>query len=181
MKTLVIVIAAVLAAARPASSQQASSQPMSHRDELTAEKAIETALQKEPDLRNNGIEVEVVAGVATLKGRVDSEAERAKAEKAAWVKDVTRVDDWLVVHRVGKGKVSDGAVSREIEAQYRADKTLGHADIFVATNDGVVTLTGVAPSESARRHAIDVAEKSPGVTRVEDRLRAVGEAEPMLP
>jgi hyperosmotically inducible protein len=181
MRTLVVVIAAVLAAAGPASSQQASSQPMSHREDLTAEKAIEMTLQKDPDLRNNRVEVEVDAGVATLKGRVDSEAERAKAEKAAWVKGVTHVDDWLIVHRVGKGKVSDGAVTKGIETQYQADKTLGHSDIFVDTNDGVVTLTGVAPSESARRRAVEVAEESPGVTRVEDRLRAVGEAEPLLP
>lgn len=178
MKTIAAVITAVLVAPGSASSQQASSQPMSGQEELRIEKAIQVRVQKEPDLKNSRIDVEVENGVVTLKGKVDSEAERMKAEKAMWVNGVTGVDDWLVVGRAATKAVSDSAVTNEIEAQYRADKTLGHADISVVTNDGVVTLAGVVPSESARRRAIEVAETSPGVTNVEDKLRAPSKTDP---
>jgi hyperosmotically inducible protein len=180
MKTVAVVIVALLLAAESASGQQASRQPMSDREQLTSKKEIETNLHKEADLKNNRIEVEVEDGVVTLKGKVDSEAERAKAEKATWVKGVTRVDDWLLVARAANKGVADSAVTREIEAQYRADKTLGHADISVSTNEGVVTLAGVIPSEAARQRAIDIAKKSPGARSVEDKLHAVGKAEPTL-
>jgi hyperosmotically inducible periplasmic protein len=181
MKTVAVVITAVLVAPGSASSQQASSEPMSGREELKTERAIQARLQKEPDLKSNRIDVEVENGFVTLNGKVDSEAERTQAEKAAWVNGVTRVNDWLVVGRAAKKARSDSAVTAEIEAQYRADKTLGHADVSVDMNDGVVTLAGVIPSESARQRAIDIAEKSPGVKQVEDELRAAGEVAPMPP
>jgi len=181
MKTLAVVIAAVLVAAGSASGQQASNRPMSNQEELKTENEIETRLQKQADLNNNRINVEVDNGVATLKGKVNSQAERMQAERVAWVKGVTHVNDWLLVSPATKKAVSDSAVTSDIEAQYRADKTLGHSDISVATDDGVVTLTGVAPSESARQRAIDVAEKSPGVKSVDDNMRAIGEVEQPLP
>jgi hyperosmotically inducible protein len=181
MKTLAVVIAAVLVAAGSASAQQASNRPMSNQEELKSEREIETRLHKAADLSNNRIDVEVDNGVATLKGKVDSQAERTTAEQLAWVNGVTHVDDWLVVGRAPKKAVSDRVVTSNIEAQYRGDKTLGHADISVATSDGVVTLAGVIPSESARRRAIDVAEKSPGVKSVDDKLRTVDEFKPTLP
>jgi hyperosmotically inducible periplasmic protein len=182
MKMVTAVSAAVLLAAGSASAQQATIQPMSSRDELKAEKDIQTKLRKAPTLENNRIEVEVHDGVATLKGKVDSEAERMNAEKLAWVKGVVHVDDWLVVRPSASTKrLPDKAVTAEIEAGYRADKTLDHSEVFVDTNDGVVTLSGTISSESARRRAIEVAQTSPGVKRVEDQLRSVGQAEPMLP
>lgn len=174
MKTLAVVIAAVLAAAGSASGQQPSSQPMSDREALAAEKQIASRLQQEPDLRNNRIDVQVENGVATLKGKVDSDVERSRAQDVAWVEGVTRVNDWLLVGRTANKRVSDSAVTSDIEARYRADKTLGRAHISVATDDGVVTLAGVIPSNSARQRAIEVAETSPGVKRVEDKLRAAG-------
>jgi hyperosmotically inducible protein len=147
---------------------------MSNQQAQAAEREIESRLEREPDLSNNRVDVEVNNGVATVKGKVDSEAERTRAANAAWVNGVTHVADWLLVTRATDKRVSDSAVTKEIETQYRADETLGSAQIWVATNDGVVTLAGVIPSESARRRAIDVAKEAPGVKRVEDELRAPG-------
>ena len=114
MKTVAVVIAAVLLTAGSASAQQASSQPMSSREELKTEKQIETRLQREPALEHDRIKVEVDNGVATLKGKVDSEAERAQAERLAWVRGVTHVDDWLVVNRSNSTKaLSDKAVTTQ--------------------------------------------------------------------
>ena len=175
MKMVAVVSAAVLLAAGSASAQQASSQMMSRRDEQKTETEIQARFHKQPTLENNRIHVEVDNGVATLKGKVDSAAGRADAVRVSWVRGVTRVDDWLVVSRTASKKhLSDKAVTAEIEADYRPDKTLDHSEIFVDTKDGVVTLSGTIPSESARRRAIDVAQTSPGVKRVEDELRPVG-------
>jgi len=43
-------------------------------------------------------------------------------------------------------------------------------DIFVTTNNGVVTLSGTVKSEEVRKRAVDLARGQDGVMRVEDKL-----------
>lgn len=171
-----MILTAVVLAAVSAAAGGGSSLPMSPSEEQRIDKQIETRLRNDPDLRGNRIQVEVEQGIATLKGRVDDEAARARAQDLAYVNGVTHVADWLLVSEGGPNAgMSDHAVTAELLAQYRPDKTLDSADLSVTTNHGVVTLEGIVPSETARRRAVQIAEGSKGVKRVEDHLRIAGE------
>lgn len=149
----------------------ASSRQMSGGEELKIEKKIQTVLQKDADLKNNQIDVGVDNGVATLKGKVDTQAEREKAERLARVSGVVRVDNQLDVGSEGvKAAVTDGAITGKLKAEFLSDKDLASADVSVTTNNGVVTLSGTVPSDAVRQEALDTARKPSGVRRVEDNL-----------
>ena len=71
------------------------------RELMKTEKQIQANLQSDRDLANNRIDVQVSDGVATLKGTVDSEAERGRAVRLAGIAGVRIVDDQLKVESVG--------------------------------------------------------------------------------
>ena len=177
MKGTAVVIGTLLLGAAPAWSQQ-----LSGAMEVKTETQIQSSLRKDPDLKNNRIDVQVDNGVATLKGTVDTTSERAKAERLARVGGVVRVDNQLEVGSEGVTEaVTDSAVTTKLKAELLADETLRHADVSVTTNNGVVTLSGTVPSEAARHRAVQMARDASGVRRVEDQLRLSGAAEPMAP
>jgi hyperosmotically inducible periplasmic protein len=151
------------------------------RELMRTEKQIQANLQSDRELANNRIDVSVSDGVATLKGTVDSESERAKAVRLASVAGIHVVDDQLKVESVGmKAAVSDGAITTKLKAQFLANTDLRQADISVTTNNGVVTLTGTVPSPELRQLAVDLARHTGGVVRVDDRLRVAGPTSPPL-
>ena len=63
----------------------------------TLDERIEKRIHSDVSLKKYDIEVSVDGGVATLKGKVRSEATRAKATTLATIAGVTRVDNQLVV------------------------------------------------------------------------------------
>src|SRR5262245_44125998 len=67
------------------------------RELMRIEKQIQANLQNDRDLANNHIDVSVSGDVATLKGTVDSEAERGAAVRLASVTGIRIVDDQLEV------------------------------------------------------------------------------------
>jgi osmotically-inducible protein OsmY len=152
------------------------------RELMKTEKQIQANLQSDRDLANNRIDVRVSDGVATLKGTVDSEAERGRAVRLAGIAGVRIVDDQLKVESVGlQATVSDGAVTTKIKAQFLANTDLRSADIKVSTNNGVVTLTGTVPSHELRALAVDLARHTGGVLRVDDQLHVIaGPASPPM-
>jgi hyperosmotically inducible protein len=151
--------ASVPAMARGARSEQA----------LQQEAAIQTRLQKDPDLRNNSIHVTVNDGVALLTGTVDTEAERSDAARLAQVNGIVTVDNRLDVGSDGiRHAVSDGAVTARIKGKLVEGEMTRFSDVSVTTNNGVVTLTGTVPDEQALKQVLSVARGSEGVTRVEN-------------
>lgn len=135
---------------------------------------IQSKLREDPDLKNNRIDVAVDNGVVTLKGTVDTQAERAKAESLAHVNGVVRVDDKLDVGSAGlKAAVTDTAVTGRLKADFLSEDLLKHSDISVTTNNGVVTLSGTVPSEAARKKAAEIAQTTDGVMRVANKLTVV--------
>ena len=100
------------------------------RELMKTEKQIQANLQSDRDLANNRIDVQVSDGVATLKGTVDSEAERSRAVRLAGIAGVRIVDDQLKVESLGlTATVSDGAVTAKIKTQLLANTDLRSADI----------------------------------------------------
>jgi hyperosmotically inducible periplasmic protein len=67
-------------------------------------------------------------------------------------------------------KVDDAAITASVNASLARDKDLSAIRIDVDTQDGVVTLSGLAPSASAKEHASEVAHKVAGVQSVNNQL-----------
>ena len=132
---------------------------------------IQMRLQKNPDLRNNTINVTVDNGVATLTGTVDSQAEKSDAARLALVSGIIGVDNRLDVGSKGvRQAVSDSGLTAKIKGKLMEDEMTRFSGVSVTTNNGVVTLTGSVPDEQALKQVLRVANESEGVTRVENDL-----------
>lgn len=67
--------------------------------------------------------------------------------------------------------IGDTAITTKVKAKYMEDTRLKDADISVTTANGIVTLTGSAPSTSTKSAAEDLAKTVPGVSSVEDNIQ----------
>jgi osmotically-inducible protein OsmY len=173
MRTPAIVFFLVAAVAGPVEAQQPlppANADVNRAQEL--ERRISEALRADPSLRAQHIEVSVDNSMmATLRGRVSSEADRDRAVRLARLEGVSVVRDQLEVGSSGvKESVTDASITAKLKAQFLADETLRRSVIAVTTNNGVVTLEGVVPTRTAKAKAVELAAHSKGVTRVEDRL-----------
>ena len=174
MKGVVLTFSAVMTALILAGSGARAEPPMRDDTSAMAVKQILGKLRADPELANNKIEVHVAKGVATLKGKVDSEMEKSRAVTLAAVPGVHVVDDQLKVASEGaKAIVSDSAITTSLKAKFLADSTVRNADISVDTNNGVVTLSGTAPSQAAHDLALGLARSTDGVKRVEDQIKVL--------
>jgi hyperosmotically inducible protein len=197
------------------------------------EDRVEARLNQDARLKGQSVSVDVDNGVATLKGKVASEADRARAERLAHVSGVTRVDNKIEIDKgVAKDKIernadkakeriddnaarakervdenaaaaknrvddkgvpkadnsgaapverhgdsagnaiSDSWITTKVKSQFATADGLKGTDLSVDTShDGVVTLTGTAPTEAARHKAIELARTTRGVTRVVDEIK----------
>jgi hyperosmotically inducible protein len=62
--------------------------------------------------------------------------------------------------------VTDGWITAKVKAKLADEIVLKKSEISVETNDRVVTLSGTAPSPTARARAIEIAHGTEGVARV---------------
>jgi osmotically-inducible protein OsmY len=69
-----------------------------------------------------------------------------------------------------KAPVTDSWITTKIEAQYFADADVKGRDIDVTTTNGAVMLDGRVDSERARQRAVEIAQKTDGVNKVDDSL-----------
>lgn len=67
-------------------------------------------------------------------------------------------------------KVDDAGITAKVNAALAGDKELSALRIDVDTRDGVVTLSGPAPSASAKERAAELALKVEGVASVNNQL-----------
>jgi hyperosmotically inducible protein len=68
--------------------------------------------------------------------------------------------------------VSDTATTAKVKERLAGDKRLADARISVTTNNGVVTLTGTAPTADASNAAEEAAESVKGVESVDNQIAA---------
>jgi len=144
------------------------------------------------------IDVSTNNKVVTIKGYVDSPAARERALQIAGRTDgVREVKDQLLIGQSPKAfdasepaasqqpvatsggpqpsasttaALDDGQVTSSIQAKYFLDPTIKGRHVEVATQAGVVTLTGELGSEGERAQALLLARSTQGVQRVEDHL-----------
>jgi osmotically-inducible protein OsmY len=143
------------------------------------------------DVRARRIDVSTANGVVTLRGEVENDQERRRAmEIAQQTEGVRRVDDQLRVAGTAGRADAPGAmppdasgearsathgpddewITTKIQSRYFQDDVVRGTRVDVATQRGVVTLTGRVPSEQAKRRAEEIARATEGATRVENRL-----------
>lgn len=96
--------------------------------------------------------------------RIDSGA--AKTEQAAR----NAADDTRAMGAAASNKVDDSMITAKVNAALVADKDLSAVRIDVDTKDGVVTLTGPAPTPQAREQATRIAKDVKGVVSVNNQL-----------
>ncbi len=68
--------------------------------------------------------------------------------------------------------IDDATITGKVKTKYMQDSRLKHSDVSVTTANGVVTLTGSAPSSEAKNAAAELARSVEGVSSVENDIHA---------
>ena len=128
------------------------------------------------DLRFRGrrLGVEALAGVVTLRGKVDSsESKASAAEIARRVSGVRGIRNELqVVPPAERAEVDarDREIGRAIDDRIKRDPQLGTEQIGVRVDAGLVTLTGEVRNPRFSARAMMIARAVPGVRAVNNEL-----------
>ena len=132
------------------------------------------ALFAEEQVSSSGVHVSTRHGVIALRGKVGSEDARRTAEEVARrIDGVKRVDNHLVVVVTTAQKVverQDDQIVNDVEGRIKQDSRLRKADIEVHAANGIVTLSGDAPSLEMSVRASEVASRVPGVRAVRNEV-----------
>jgi hyperosmotically inducible protein len=118
----------------------------------TVGQSVDSAGQKISQAANRGKE-ETLDAAARARATAKNAGDSTKAMGAA-----------------AANKMDDALITTKVKAGLAADKDLSATRIEVDTKDGVVTLTGPAPSAGAREHATELAKNIKGVTSVNNNL-----------
>jgi hyperosmotically inducible protein len=135
---------------------------------------VKTRLLADGEAPALDVNVDTNDGVVTLFGEVDSQAAKAAAEREAQKVDgVKSVRNMLqVVPKAQHERVAraDTEIENGVERELGERKQFRQADIDVAVHDGVVRLTGTAPSSDIRLSAATVARSVGGVRSVQNDI-----------
>jgi hyperosmotically inducible periplasmic protein len=137
---------------------------------LTAKTKI--ALFADDRIKGGQVSVETIRGVASLRGKVDSEEAKAAAGSVAKAVDGVRSvrNDLEVVSPADRKVVatSDKDITRQVEGRFSNDAQFRKVD--VRTDGGAVILTGAVSSIGASARASELARGVPGVRLVRNEL-----------
>jgi hyperosmotically inducible periplasmic protein len=104
---------------------------------------------------------------ATIARTTEASKDAAARARAA---GKTAADETRAMGAAAVDKVDDATITTKVNAALAADKDLSAVKIDVDTKNGVVTLTGPAPSADARQRATDLAKNVKGVSSVDNQL-----------
>ena len=169
---LVAALAAVPAAALLARADDVTKAVKKDAKELWLESKVKYHLITADNVPAGDVKVDINNGVVTLHGKVETEAEKARAEETVRKIDgVREVKNMLqVVPKARKEivKADDKAIKERIESTFKADKRFD--DIHIESVDnGVVRLGGKATMSGAL-HAVETVYAIPGVRRVSSTI-----------
>lgn len=121
-------------------------------DERTVNQKMDTAVSKTDragvDAKRNAGDATASAGTAARHAANDTKAMGASASD----------------------KVDDAAITAKVNASLATDKDLSAIKIDVDTQNGVVTLSGPAPTATAKARAAEIARGVKGVNSVNNQL-----------
>jgi hyperosmotically inducible periplasmic protein len=140
--------------------------------ELWLESKVKYHLITADDVPASDVKVDVNRGTVTLHGKVDTEAEKARAEevvrKIDGVRDVKNMLQVVPKSHKEAVKANDKEIKERIESTFKADKRF--EDIHLESVDnGVVRLGGKATMAGALR-AVETVYAIPGVRRVSSTI-----------
>jgi osmotically-inducible protein OsmY len=139
---------------------------------LTAKSKI--ALFADARVKGRQIDIKTKHGIVMLRGKVDTDAARQAAEEIVKGLDgVKSVKNELQVVAQSEREVveeKDEAITAHVKERFAKDPHLKNADISIATNAGVVSLTGEVRDITASAQASWVAWQVPGVKSVKNDL-----------
>jgi len=131
--------------------------------------AVRRSLEWDVFVPEEKITSTVADGYVTLEGAVDRWSQRYDAERA--VRNLAGVKFVVNKITVKPAKPVTEDVRRAIEQALERRAEREARRIRVDVKDGVVTLTGAVHSWAERKSVVAAARFTPGVQRVEDRLR----------
>ena len=134
---------------------------------------IESKLAANPETNNFEVDVDTQDGVVYLRGVVETEQERAEAERLAKnTEGVKRVVNELERGDLTIGEnVDDAWILTKVKSQLAADPETNALNIDVDVTDGQVTLSGVVRDEGQRSEAERIAKATQGVTSVQNEIK----------
>lgn len=157
--------------------------------------AVKTRFATDDVVKAYNINVDTKNGVVTLSGAVETVAAKERAVQIArQTEGVRDVVDSLTVNpsaTVGarveeqareaaraagqavdraRDAAADAALTTSVKTRLMTDDVVKGLQIDVDSANGVVTLSGMVRTKGERERAIDVANRTEGVTRVVDKL-----------
>lgn len=152
----------------------ATTQPVMQQSGDTAVSArVGSRLIADPDVQRFDIDVDTIAGVVYLRGKVDTQTAKTSAERIARSTDgVQNVVNELKVDATTKGDATDGdvGIKTRVGRALAGDDDVRRVNIDVDVIDGVVTLSGVVHNEAEREQAASIAGQTEGVLGVKNEL-----------
>jgi hyperosmotically inducible protein len=144
-----------------------------HAAELPTDQELKMRIQSifrwQPDIEPLSIEVSVQGGWVTLRGRVDAHWKKPRAERLICnVSGIVGVDNQIVVSP-GAERGDDEEIEQQVRAALERNIQIEADQIAIRVHEGVVTVTGVAPTLSARRQVQEVIENmEAGIVGIEN-------------
>jgi hyperosmotically inducible protein len=143
-------------------------------DDAVITTRVKAALIGDPVTKARNIEVETARGVVQLSGFVDSSAEKSQAtEVVRKVSGVRSVENKLDVRTAAKsvgGTVDDAMLTTKVKAALAGDANTKATEINVASQAGVVQLSGTVATAQAKAEAERVAGTVKGVQTVQNKI-----------
>jgi hyperosmotically inducible protein len=141
--------------------------------DATITSSVEAKLAMNPQTNNFEIDVDTLNGRVTLRGMVETEAEREEAERLARnTEGVRSVENQLEIGDLSaQENVSDAWIVTKVKSQLAADPEVNSFNIDVDALQGEVTLSGVVTDDRAREEAERIARATEGVRSVRNEIR----------
>lgn len=170
--TVAVVLLALLGACSSTRSTDAQL------DDAGITSKVKTKLAADPEVNPFDIDVDTLNGVVTLRGEVARETAKTEAyELAASTRGVLSVRNEIqVVPPPAKDDepVSDAWITTKVKSKLTADPQVNAFNIDVDTQGGVVTLSGIVKTETARAEAEKLARDTRGVLDVVNEIQVEG-------
>lgn len=142
-------------------------------EDADLENEIRRKLSRNPDIDVLDLDLNVSAGVVTLRGTVDAYWKKLYAEDlVASEAGVIFINNYLAI--TPEKDIIDQDIANDIVRSLEARSAVYADDVNVRVREGRVTLSGTVPSWAARRAAYDAAAYTAGVIDVENRLMVSG-------
>jgi hyperosmotically inducible protein len=144
----------------------------SQTDDAATTASVKSRLVADPEVSSYEIDVDSTDGVVRLSGWVETETERAAAQRVALRTDGVRSvkNEILLGDPSLEENVTDGVILVKVKSKLAADPDVSALDIDVDVSRGVVTLSGDVPGNAQVEEAVRLARSTDGVRSVTNKL-----------